>query len=143
MSVPFKRIQEYLNKIAAHPGTVDISTSPHDVFWNVSRNEFISGDVPNVKCPRTGGGADAIPILKSGDSANSALLKVLTANKAVCNKRQMPGGGPFITDPGYSITLDDGTQVSGSEIQKDIQDWIDASALQFERDGTGGRWSRQ
>jgi len=37
-----------------------------------------------------------------------------------------PDPGPFITDAGYTITMDDGTVVTGAKIIQDIGDWLNA-----------------
>ena len=37
-------------------------------------------------------------------------------------------GGPFITDTDYSLTLSDGTVVTGAQVKQDIHDWLAAGA---------------
>lgn len=123
MPVSYARIQEYLGKIAAK-GNASIDDSPHRVFWNVNRDTFVTQNVPHVSCH-----GQPMPLLKVGDAANSALFLVLTGQTgaAACNKPQMPDGGPLITDPGYQITLNDGTVVTGQQIQMDLKEWIDGN----------------
>jgi hypothetical protein len=41
---------------------------------------------------------------------------------------QMPRTGPFVTDPGYSLTLGDGTIISGQKLLDDIHEWLAAGA---------------
>jgi hypothetical protein len=38
--------------------------------------------------------------------------------------RQMPDGGPFITEVNYQVTLPDGTVVGGATIVHDLLDWL-------------------
>jgi hypothetical protein len=129
MPVPFTRIKAYLDAIAAN-ATFNVSGSPHDKFWDVTRDEFVAMNVPGVMCT-TAGQAHPIPVVVVGNSAQSAILQILIADRAVCRKRQMPGGGgPFITDPGYSVTLSDGAVVTGATIQADIAAWIDGGCPQ-------------
>jgi len=127
MAVSYARIQEYLDKILAKDTTGSIDESPHKVFWKVDRDTFVKQSVPHVSC-----NGKPMPVVKVGDSANSPLYLVLIsdgASGAACKKPQMPAGdpgGPFITDPGYQITLGDNTTVTGSQIQQDVKDWIDS-----------------
>jgi hypothetical protein len=53
---------------------------------------------------------------------------ILTNAAGYCGRKQMPPGGPFITDAGYSLTLSDGSTVTGVQIAQDIHDWLAAGA---------------
>jgi hypothetical protein len=50
-------------------------------------------------------------------------LKVLTDPASFCGKPRMPKDGPFITDDGYTVTID-GVAVAGDKIARDLQEWL-------------------
>jgi hypothetical protein len=120
MAITFVRFQEYLNKVADN-ANLDPANSGHGVFWNTTYQAFITGTVPNKQC-----NGQAVPIIDPVNKTNSAFNQILRG--AWCNMPQMPKTGPYITDANYSITLDDGTKVSGTKILQDIQDWLSAGA---------------
>lgn len=123
MAITFTRLKEYLDKVA-DKATGDVTTAPHKVFWKVNdAATFRAGVVPNVKCH----GA-AIPNVDAATPAATALLVILRDQTGFCGKRQMPGGGPFLTDEGYMIKLDTGEEVSGAQVLADIQAWLEAGA---------------
>jgi hypothetical protein len=82
---------------------------PHKDFWDtLTYTEFTTGNVPGV----TDGSGSAVPILKTGDSRNSALIQVLSGTGIAAPTgffNQMPDGG---------------TPFSTSQIAQ-IADWID------------------
>jgi hypothetical protein len=116
--ITFTQIQSYLDTVAGK-GTLDITGSPHKVFWKVSYAIFITAAIPHTRCK-----GNPIPIINTQDPANSPFYIILTSGQGFCNFPQMPVGGPYITDSGYSITLANGTVVTGAQIQKDILDWL-------------------
>jgi hypothetical protein len=120
MAITFARVQEYLTAIAAQ-GNLDPVNSGHGVFWNVPYAQFKTGLVPNKKCQ-----GQTVPIIDSSNMVKSAFNQILRAGW--CGMPQMPKTGPFPTDPGYSVTLSDGTTVTGIKILQDIQDWLAAGA---------------
>jgi hypothetical protein len=120
MAITFARLQEYLNKIG-DKANLDPANSRHGVFWNGTYQAFMNGVVPKKTC-----NGQPVPIIDPVNKANSAFNQILRAGW--CDMPQMPKTGPFVTDPGYSITLADGTNVSGAQILKDIQDWLNAGA---------------
>ena len=138
MPIKFDRVKAYPDGIAAQPGVV-LDNSPHGPFWRVARDEFIAGMVNNVSCRVNVGGAPQnvpIPIVHPGDSANSPIFDILIGllqlpmtDGPTCRKLQMPAGGPFITDPGSSITLADGSTVTGAQVEADLREWIDAGCF--------------
>jgi hypothetical protein len=123
MAITFARVQEYLNKIGDQ-ANLDPANAGHGVFWNGTYQAFISGVVPNKTC-----NGQPVPIIDPVNKVNSAFYQILRGpwctNPAM---PQMPKTGPFVTDPGYSITLGDGTNVSGTQILQDIQNWLAAGA---------------
>ena len=123
MPISYAKVTSYLDAIAAK-GNLDVANSPHGQFWSgMTRDQFVTGTVPGVLCH----GAP-IPIVDQSNlpasAANSAILLILTQMTGVCNKGQMPKTGPFITDQNYTVTLADGSIVSGTQIQNDILDWL-------------------
>ena len=119
-NVKFADIVMYLEAIA-DKGKRDAGGANHDRFWNgVTRDQFVAGTVPNEDC----NGAP-IPIVNS-DPAQCALFQVLV-NTPVgwCNKGQMPrGGGPWITDAGYQVTLSNAQVITGADIRTNLEWWL-------------------
>jgi hypothetical protein len=115
--VTYADIQAYLDAIA-DKAVNDVAFSSHDRFWRVPYKQFITGTVPGEKC-----GGLPIPIVNSSP-ASCPLYEALTSPTGWCKLGRMPLGGPFITDPGYSVTLKDGTTISGSQIDADIVWWL-------------------
>jgi hypothetical protein len=123
MAITFSRLKQYLDAIAAK-GNLDPSDSGHGVFWNTDYASFVKGFVPSKKC-----GGQPVPIIKQPDAVNSAFLQILQGTWCTAPAMpQMPKTGPFVTDAGYSVTLADGTAVTGETILQDIHDWLAAGA---------------
>jgi hypothetical protein len=112
----FARVQAYLDAIA-NKANLSIDGSPHGTFWKVSYQQFVQGLVPGVKC----NGQD-IPLINAASPLQTAFRLILGGD--FCKKGQMPDGGPFVTDAGYSVTLADGSQVTGQQILADIDSWL-------------------
>jgi hypothetical protein len=128
MPITFVTFQKYLDKIA-DKANGDIVASVHGPFWQGTYNDFINGNVPNVACGNNDVPAGSpIPIINKANPISSGFY-VLLQRPGWCGKTQMPGGrqpGLFITDAGYTITMDDGTVVAGAKINQDIGDWLRA-----------------
>ncbi|MBZ9772256.1 hypothetical protein [Mesorhizobium sp. CO1-1-8] len=124
MPISFTRLQEYLNKIGPTAGN-----APHGKFWNGSYQDFVSGNVPGVDCE----GAQ-IPIVNTADFEASAFLTILESADGFCDKPQMPAFGRKVTQPGYSIKLSDGSLVTGTQILRDIHEWLAAKAPERSED---------
>jgi hypothetical protein len=128
MTISFARLQEYLDLIVAKAGD-DIEASPHKKFWR-SHEVLTTQPLPRPKCQ----GQDIFPVKfidearTKVDADNSPLFLILTERSGFCQKDQMPPGGPFIVDAGYTLTLSDGTIVTGAQIRQDIHDWLLAGA---------------
>jgi len=120
MAITYTQLQSYLNAIAAK-ANLDASNARHGVFWHRSYNDFVNGTVPNKHCQ-----GRPVPILDPVNRLDSAFYQILQATW--CSMPQMPKTGPFVTDPGYSVTLADGTAVSGAKLLQDIHDWLAAGA---------------
>ena len=116
--ISFSQVQAYLDAIAKKANN-EVDDSPHERFWNVDYTSFVDGNVPGVRCD-----GNAVPIIDKAKPINSAFYVILTDPAGWCRKRQMPGGGPFITDAGYKVTLADGTTVTGQQIKDDLAAWL-------------------
>jgi hypothetical protein len=128
MTITFTRLQEYLDLIVQNEGG-NIGASPHRRFWSTYQT-LTTQPIPQPKCQ----GQSIYPIKyidvakTKVDADNSPLFVILTNKSGFCQKAQMPPGGPYITDVNYSITLSDGSVVSGAQILNDIHDWLTANA---------------
>ena len=92
-----------------------IAQSPHGVWWNISYQDFTTGQVPNV----------GIPIMDTHNPLQSAFYVILTDKNGFQGIPQMPEGGPFITDAGYTTKLADGTEITGTEIAANMKSWLE------------------
>lgn len=115
--IGFSTVQAYLNAVAEANG--GILSSPHRAFWNVSYDHFMNGIVPDVKC-----NGNAVPIINREAPLQSPFFVIMTTSTGWCGKRQMPGGGPFITDEKFQFTLPDGSTVTGKQIREDLATWL-------------------
>jgi hypothetical protein len=122
MAISFKRLREYLDAIAAK-ANLDAANAGHGVFWNVSYNQFITGTIPNKQCH-----GQPVPIIDPANKAQSAFFQIL--RDGWCGMPQMPRTGPFVTANGYSVVLSDGSVITGTQILKDIEDWLEGGALE-------------
>jgi hypothetical protein len=127
MTISFTRLQEYLDLIVKQQGG-HINNAPHHRFWD-SHLSLMTKPVQRPKCQ----GQDIFPVKyldeakTQVDADNSPLFLILTDSQGFCAKEQMPPGGPFITAGDYSLTLSDGTVVTGDQVKKDIHDWLAAN----------------
>ena len=92
-----------------------IDYSPHGAFWRVDYATFTTGKVPHV------GG---ISIMNLQTPLQSPFFVILTNPNGFQNRRQMPRGGPFITDAGYQVSLADGTSITGQQIIDSLTEWL-------------------
>lgn len=120
MAITFVRLQEYLDAVARR-ANLNVGNSRHGVFWNSSYQAFMTGIVPNKHC-----NGQVVPIVDPKNKVDSAFSQILRG--PWCGMPQMPKTGPFVTDPGYFVTLADGTRVEGDKILADIQAWLEAGA---------------
>jgi hypothetical protein len=128
MPITFARLQDYLDSIV-RKAEGNLAAAPHRRFW-VTHEALTQRPLPRVKCQ----GQEIFPVKfldgkrTQVDADNSPLYIILTDSKGFCEKPQMPPGGPFITDASYSLTLSDGTVVTGDQVKQDIHDWLAAGA---------------
>jgi hypothetical protein len=137
----------YLDAIADATGGA-IDASPHGRWWkdasgaNLSYDHFKTGTITSA------GIVPPVPILDqspSTDKSNSFFYKILLGpgSSGGTRYKQMPDGGPLITDtaantgtgngtdttPGSVVfTLGDGTLVTGKKIGDDLLEWLKAGA---------------
>jgi hypothetical protein len=119
----YAKVQQYLDAIADQ-ALLDVSNAPHGRFWKIGYQEFVAGFVPDnnendgkMKCE-----GKPVPIIDQQKPEDTPFLNILRGKW--CQKDQMPDAGPFITDEGFTVTLGDGTQVTGQQIQDDILSWL-------------------
>lgn len=116
-TITFVQIKNCLDAIADANGL--IGSSPHGRFWDVSYQNFITGNVPHVNCQ-----GNPVPIIDSNAPRQSPFYLILTNPKGWCGKRQMPGGGPFITQDAFVFTLPDGSTQTGAQIRAVLEEWL-------------------
>lgn len=145
MSIPYSKVIAYLDAVADKANNENpnrkTENAPHKRFWRkdgaingvvLTHDEFVNGTVPGnaqVLCQ----GA-RIPIIDHANPAKSPFFLVLTDVNSFCGKGRMPKGGPFITNPGYTVMVD-GVQVTGDQIKNDLLNWLQNG---FTEDGGGG-----
>ena len=128
MPITFARLQEYLDQIVKKNGG-NVASAPHRRFWSSHQN-LTTQPIPRPKC----NGGDIYPVMytdaarKIVDPDNSPLFLILTTPTGFCGKEQMPPGGPMIAAPGYTLTLSDGSTVTGDQVKQDIHNWLAANA---------------
>jgi hypothetical protein len=128
--IDFAELQATLDAIADKANSdVDGPGCPHKRFWNVTRQQFISGEVPNITIR---GVTYHIPIVTTtpGQELNSAFYRVLVGSIQVTEGAQtatipqMPASsGPFITEEGYTVTVK-GVTKTGDQIKAEIEEWL-------------------
>jgi len=117
----FTDIQNILDAIAAADVSNPLPNAPHNTdagapFWRETGNidsdytTFTTGTVPNF----------GDQIMDQNDPLNSLFLTMLLGTGP---GPQMPLGGPFITDNGYSVTVN-GAVMSGQDIQTTLETWL-------------------
>jgi hypothetical protein len=128
VTIKFARLQEYLDLIVVKAGD-DANNAPHKRFWQ-THHSLTAEPLPRPKCK--GKDIFAVKYLDAKhtkvDADNSPLYVILTDANGFCEKPQMPPLGPFITDAGYSLTLSDGSIVTGKQVKDDIHEWLAAGA---------------
>ena len=117
----FADIQAILDAIAAADTSNPLPNAPHNIdtgapFWRETGNAngdyktFTTGTVPNF--------GDLI--MDQADPLNSLFYTMLMGTGP---GSQMPLGGPYITDAGYTVTVN-GNPMSGQDIQTTIETWL-------------------
>ncbi len=120
-SPKFADIQNILDAIAAADTSDPLPNAPHNTnsgspFWRETGNAdadyktFTTGTVPNF----------GDPIM---DAANPLTSLFYTMLMGTGPGPQMPLSGPYITDAGYSVTVN-GNTMSGQDIQTTLQTWL-------------------
>jgi hypothetical protein len=134
--IRYKNVLGYLDTLADASGNID--NSPHGRWWkkpavdgqgdpiagklvDLTYQEFKVGTVKGRGIPTP------IPIVDQADPSNSSFYQILVGPYKFGNKayRQMPDGGPLITDPTNDpYTLPDGTTITGAQIQQNLLEWL-------------------
>ena len=115
-SIRFSDIKKYLSAIAAKGTKNPIDRSPHGAFWV---DMDYAHTLPLGQSPNVG-----IQIMDTQNPLQSPILLVLTADNAVPGIPQMPEVGPYVTDAGYTVTLPDGTTITGKQILDNMREWL-------------------
>jgi len=122
MPIHYADITNYLDAIANNANG-DVGSAPHQYWWHVNADinqpplpydDFVSGEVFGI----------GVPIIDKSNPLSSVFYVLLTTPAGAEGYPQMPKGGPFITDSGFSVQLPDGTTVTGSEIQANMAEWL-------------------
>jgi hypothetical protein len=127
-TISFARLQEYLDLVVKKQGGA-VANAPHQRFWK-DHDTLTTKPIPRPKCQ----GQPIFPVKfldperTQVDADNSPLFLILTNFDGFCQKEQMPPSGPFITSANYSLTLSDGTVVTGDQVKQDIHNWLAAGA---------------
>ena len=117
----FADIQAILDAIANADTSNPLPNAPHNTdsgapFWRETGDAkadyktFTTGTVPNF----------GDPIMDQADPLSSLFYTMLLGTGP---GSQMPLDGPYITDAGYSVTVN-GNVMSGQDIQTTIQTWL-------------------
>jgi hypothetical protein len=120
-SPKFADIQNILDAIAANDTQNPLSNAPHNTdsgapFWRQTGNAasdykaFTTGSVPNF----------GDPIMDTSTPLQSLFYQMLMGTGP---GSQMPLGGPYITDTGYTANVN-GNTMTGQEIIAAIQGWL-------------------
>ena len=118
MAVAYETIIKYLDAIDLK-GRLSADGAPHGKFWKDANDNILpvatfkglSITVPN----------GPVTIFNAAQYDQSPLYLILIGPWN--GRPQMPKTGPFITDNGYSVTID-GSAVPGTQIQADLLAWI-------------------
>jgi hypothetical protein len=117
-TIRYQDILNYLTAIATKANN-PISASPHGDWWSgLNYTDFKTGQVPSV------GGQIMDPTNPLQSTFYLALIST-TVGDQMPDTVSATAPGPFITDTGYTATLADGTTISGTEIQQNIQSWLE------------------
>jgi hypothetical protein len=115
----FSDVQNILDAILLNNGTPN--PRPHGIFWRQTPDAytaFTTGNVPGV----------GIPIMNTnpGQELTSNFYVILINPNGLSSPRpipQMPFLGPFITDPGYQVSVG-GVTMTGTDISDTLAFWL-------------------
>ena len=109
----FADVQQFLTQIVTqNHELLQLQNAPHKAFWNnLTYDQFVNGNIPNVQNPDTG---DPLPILVKGKSDQSNIIMALG------------GTGPiFGPDGSVGQMPPSGTKFTADQVAS-IASWIDA-----------------
>ncbi len=58
-----------------------------------------------------------------GQELNSNFYMILTDTNGLSGIPQMPAGGPWVTDPGYQVSVD-GRTITGRQVRDALAEWL-------------------
>lgn len=116
----FIDVQQYLTKILTTNNQMgDTQSAPHGAFFNnLTYQQFVTGNVPNITDPNSGG---PMPILVKGNAAQSNIILAL---QGAPNTPFDPNSGAFGQMP-----ADGPPFFTAAQIQP-LADWINAGCPQ-------------
>jgi hypothetical protein len=126
MPTKYADIIMYLDAIAANANG-DVGSAPHGYWWHINQDnsqgplaykDFVTGTVSGIGVPIIGTDAN------QSNPLQSEFYILLTTPGGDGNFPQMPKGGPFITDSGYSVTLSNNQTISGADIAANMKEWL-------------------
>jgi len=126
MAIKYADIIAYLDAIANNANN-DVGSAPHGYWWHVNQdinqaplayNDFVTGTVFGIGVPIIG--TDS----KQSNPLQSAFYLVLSTKGGAGGFPQMPRGGPYITDAGFSVQLANGDTITGAQIMTNMNAWL-------------------
>lgn len=117
-TITYETLIKYLDAIDLN-GSLSASGAPHGVFWKDGGGNPLPLATFKALSITVPGGTVKIFNEMQPDQSPLYLILLGTWN----GFPQMPKTGPFITDAGYSVTVD-GNAVSGTQIKNDLLAWI-------------------
>ena len=134
MTITYSDISMYLDAIG-NAANNNPGQAIHGYWWHINQDpnqpplaykDFITGTVFGINVPIIGTDANQTDPLKS------AFYVILSGADPKFGP-QMPEGGPYTEDAGYSVTLSNGSTITGAQIMANIKEWLgngypDASA---------------
>jgi hypothetical protein len=132
MPTNYSDIIMYLDAIANNANG-NVASASHGYWWHVNQDinqgplaykDFVTGTVYGV----TDSSGNPIPIIgtdsKQTNPLQSAFYILLSTPGGSGGFQQMPKGGPFITDSGFSVQLANGDTVTGAQIMANLKAWL-------------------
>ncbi len=117
-TITYETLIKYLDAIDLK-GTLSADGAPHGTFWKDSAgNNLPLATFKALSITIPGG---PVKIFNDAQYDQSPLYLILLGPWN--GHPQMPKTGPFITAPGYMVTID-GSPVSGTQIKTDFLAWL-------------------
>jgi hypothetical protein len=122
MSTKYADIIMYLDAIAAK-ANANTNLAPHKYWWHVNQD---INQAPLAYCDFTTGTVYGVgvPIINQTNPLQSLFYLLLSTPGGTGGYKQMPDGGPYITDQGYSVKLSNGIPITGAQIMANLAEWL-------------------